>query len=42
MFSPRFFLNETAGIEDWIRRVIVEGDDVLKTFTYFLTGRSQR
>jgi intergrase/recombinase len=33
----KVFLDETAGIEDWIRRVMAEGDDVLKLFVYFLT-----
>jgi intergrase/recombinase len=33
----KIFLDETAGIEDWIRRVMAEGDDVLKVFVYFLT-----
>jgi intergrase/recombinase len=33
----KVFLNETAGIEDWIRRVVDEGDEVLKTVVYFLT-----
>jgi intergrase/recombinase len=32
----KIFLDETAGIEDWIRRVMAEGDDVLKVFVYFL------
>ena len=33
----KVFLDETAGIEDWIRRVMAEGDEVLKTVVYFLT-----
>jgi intergrase/recombinase len=32
----KIFLDETAGIEDWIRRVMAEGDEVLKTVVYFL------